>query len=76
MSILERAVADLADALDTLEAKIGDRFNNEDAGGADAEATTRHIRSARGRAERASNELADAIADLQILIGDAGKDKG
>ncbi len=75
MSLLERAVADLADALDTLEAKIGDRFSSDQAGGDDADAASRHIRSARSRAERASSELADAIGDLKSMIGDADRGK-
>ena len=68
MSLLERAVADLADALDTLEAKVGDRVNNHD-----SEAASRQTRTARQSAQTASDELRSAIKDLRALLGEKQK---
>lgn len=70
MSMLERAVVDLADALDTLESKITDKI----AGKADAAeigpGMARHLRTAGERAEYASSELTKAIDELRVLVGD------
>lgn len=66
MSLLERAVADLADALDTLEGKIGDRFQSAD--GSENAAAMRQIKVARERADDASHELSDAITELKSIL--------
>lgn len=68
MSMLERAVADLADALDSLETKISAKL--DDAGDNETAAMRRHIRSARGRADAASKELGAIITEMKVMIGD------
>lgn len=68
MSVLERAVAELADALDTLETQISDKLDGAD--GPDADAIRRHVSSARGRADAASEEVAAIITDIKNLLGE------
>lgn len=70
MSVLETAVADLADALDSLETKIGDRLSYADTGSESAVTTQRHVRSARKNTDAAASELSAIINELKSLIGD------
>ncbi len=70
MSMLERAVVDLADALDTLESKITETMAGKAESAELRPAVARHIRTAGDRAEYASGELTKAIDELKSLIGD------
>ncbi len=70
MSMLERAVVDLADALDTLESKITETLAGKAESAEIGPAMARHLRTAGERAEFASSELTKAIDDLKLLIGD------
>ncbi len=70
MSLLERAVVDLADALDTLESKITDKLASKTESAETGPAIARHLRTAGDRADFASGELTKAIDDLRSLIGD------
>lgn len=69
MSMLERAVADLADALDSLETKIAEKTAANEA---DTPALRRHLRSANDCTQTASRELSAAIDDLKSVL-DKGK---
>lgn len=70
MSMLERAVVDLADALDTLESKITDKMAGAADPGELSPGVARHLRTAGDRAEYASSELTKAIDELRSLVGD------
>ncbi len=70
MSMLERAVADLADALETLETKITSKLANQQDSHDARPAIERHLRTAGDRTDYASNELSKAIDELKSLIGD------
>lgn len=70
MSMLERAVVDLADALDSLETKITETLAGKDESATLAPSTARHLRTAGDRADHASGELAKAIDELKLLIGE------
>ncbi|MEM8770464.1 MAG: hypothetical protein AAGD92_02335 [Pseudomonadota bacterium] len=69
MSILEKAVADLADALDALEDRISDRMDDQPAGAEAALGAARHARIAREKADAASRELSAVMRDLRDMIG-------
>ena len=71
MSMLERAVVDLADALDTLESKITDKMAGKAETAEIGPGMARHLRTAGDRAEYASSELTKAIDELRSLVGDA-----
>lgn len=68
MAILERAVSDLADALDALEGKINDRLSGDETNAHSAVAVARHARTAREKTEEASDALSAAIGDLKSLL--------
>ena len=70
MSMLERAVVDLADALDSLETRITETLAGKDETAALAPLAARHLRTAGDRTEFASGELAKAIDELKLLIGE------
>ena len=70
MSMLERAVVDLADALDSLETKITEALAGRAESTSLAPSNARHLRTAGDRAEFASGELAKAIDELKLLVGD------
>ena len=70
MSMLERAVADLADALNTLETRITHKLASQQESSEAAPAVARHLRTAGDRTEYASSELSKAIDDVKALIGD------
>lgn len=72
MSILEKSVADLANALDNLEAKLDGRLDDYSADGERIDAARRQARAARARAEEAARGLADVVADLKALLDRAG----
>ncbi len=75
MSMLERAVVDLADALDMLETKITETLAGKADSAEIAPAVARHLRTAGDRADYASSELTKAIDDLKALIGDDAEAK-
>lgn len=74
MSILEKSVVNLANALDNLEARLNGRLDDHSAAGESMDAARRQARAARLHAEEASNGLAGAIADLKALIGESSGD--
>jgi hypothetical protein len=70
MSAIEEAVKTLNVAIDALEAKLAERladFTHQDD---TVDAARRQARAARVHAGAASEQLADAIADLKALIDD------
>lgn len=73
MSILEKAVSELADALDALETRIGDRAAQDADGAGDMTAVRRHVRAARARTDDAASDLSDVINELHAISG--AKDK-
>ena len=76
MSMLERAVAELADALDTLETKITHKLASQQESSDAGPAMARHLRTAEDRAEYASSELSKAIDEVKALIGDNDQSTG
>lgn len=68
MSVLEKAIVDLANALDALEGKVVDRLENETAHTEDIAAARRQARSARAQTELAAKGVGAAIADLKALL--------
>lgn len=75
MSMLERAVVDLADALDSLETRITETLASKEETSSIGPSTARHLRTAEDRTEFASGELAKAIDELKLLVGDDAKTK-
>lgn len=77
MTILEKAVLDLANALETLETKLDGRLDDQSARTELSEAVRRQARTARAHATEAGRDLAGAISDLKTLLGDhENKSKG
>lgn len=71
MSILEKSVVDLANALDNLEAKLDGRLDDHSASGERVDAARRQARTARACAEEASRDLSEAIAEVKALLDSA-----
>ena len=72
MSLLEKSVVDLANALDNLETKIEHKLDDHASNGESIAAARRQAHSARTHAAEASRGLADAIADIKALLDRAG----
>ncbi len=70
MSILEKSVSDLADALETLESKIEGQLNDTSAKSDLIDAARRQARAAQGHTASAGSDLSGAISDLKILLDD------
>jgi len=68
MTVLENAVANLANALETLESRLEARFHDRTASSDDLDATRRHTRTARGHAAEAGRGLTKSIDALKILL--------
>jgi len=68
MSILEKSVVDLANALDNLEAKLNGRLDDHTASDERILAARAQARAARQHAATAASGLAGAIDDLKALI--------
>lgn len=77
MTVLEKAVIDLANALDNLETKIEGKFDDQSASGDAVDAARRQARAAREHAENASKGVGAAISDLKALLdANAANGKG
>jgi len=70
MTVLEKAVLNLAEALETLETKLETRLDDQSADGETIDAARNRARAARGHAANVSRELSGAIGDLKSLLGD------
>lgn len=70
MTVLEKAVLDLANALETLETKLEGRLDDQSADGETIEAARGQARAARNHAATVSRELSGAIGDLKSLLDD------
>lgn len=68
MTILEKAVSDLADALDELETKVAACLDDQNQSEERAGEARRHAQSARTYAQEASSGVADAIAKIKNLL--------
>ncbi len=68
MSVIEKAVVDLANALDTLEAKIETRLDEQNVSGDAISAARRQARAAKDQAEIASKGVGAAISDIKALL--------
>ncbi len=68
MSVVEKAVIDLANALDALESKLDSRLDDQMASSEDIDAARRQAKAAKARAEEASKDLGEAIADVKALL--------
>ncbi len=68
MTILEKAVLDLANALETLESKVEGRLDDQSARAELSEAAKRQARTAREHATEAGRDLAGAIDNLKSLL--------
>ena len=70
MTVLEKAVLNLAGALETLETKLESRLNDHSADGESFDAARARARAARDQAQNVSKELSGAIDDLKSLLND------
>ena len=68
MTVVEKAVLDLANALDNLEAKLETRLDEGVASTEQIDAAKRHAHAARAHTETASSGLGAAISDLKALL--------
>ncbi len=68
MSVIEKAVIDLANALDNLEAKIDGKFDDRTASGDEIVAARRQAQAARTHADRAAKGVGAAISDIKTLL--------
>ena len=76
MTVLEKAVGELANALENLETKLEDRLDGQLADREAVEAARRHARAARTHAASAGAGLSAAISDLKTLLAESDtKDK-
>ncbi len=70
MTVLEKAVLDLANALDQLEAQIEGKFDEKATSTEEIDAARRQAREAREHAENAAAGVGAAISDLKNLLSD------
>lgn len=68
MTVLEKAVLNLANALETLEEKLESRLDDQSADGEAIEAARGQARAARGHATAVSRELSGAIDEIKALL--------
>ncbi len=68
MTVVEKAVLDLANALDNLEAKLETRLDEGLANTEQIEAARRHAQAAQAHTKTASSGLGAAISDLKTLL--------
>ncbi len=68
MTVLEKAVGELATALETLESKLENRLDDLSADGEAVAAARRQAHAARKHAAEAGSGLAAAISDLKALL--------
>lgn len=68
MTVLEDAVANLADALEVLEGKLEAKRFHDASGDDDLDAARRQARTARGHTNEASRALAKSIDDLRAIL--------
>ena len=76
MSVLEKAVANLADALDHLERRLDDRFDNDANAADDMAAARRQAHAAKAHTEEASRGVGAAIEDVKSLLAKYENSKG
>ncbi|WP_411816491.1 hypothetical protein [Hyphococcus sp. DH-69] len=77
MTVLEKAVRNLADALEALESKLDGRLDDLAANDETISAAKRQASAAREQTENASREIGAAISDLKaILEADEAKKGG
>ncbi|WP_411819476.1 hypothetical protein ABFZ85_11640 [Hyphococcus formosus] len=77
MTVLEKAVRNLADALEALESKLDGRLDDLTANDETISAAKRQASAAREQTENASREIGAAISDLKgILEADEAKKGG
>ncbi|MHA7872052.1 MAG: hypothetical protein ACX939_06870 [Hyphococcus sp.] len=76
MTVLEKAVLDLAKALETLEQKVETRLDDTSADGEALASAKSRARAARNHATGASRTLAGAIDDLKALLQEDTNGKG
>ena len=67
-SSVETAFERLADALDALEARAGERLEDLDAGAEALDAARRQARLAQNAAREATDDLAAAVAELRDIL--------
>ena len=68
MSMLEKTVAEFADALENLEKVLAERFAEDSIAGDDRLTVQRHVRSARENAAAAAEDLQIVIAELREIV--------
>lgn len=67
MTVLEKAVSNLAKALNTLEAKLEHRLDEHAASGEDMDAVRGQAKTARLHTEEAAEDLSEIIMELKTL---------
>ncbi|MEX6632435.1 hypothetical protein [Hyphococcus lacteus] len=76
MTVLEKAVRNLADALEALESKLDGRLDDLAANDDVISAAKRQASAARYQTENASREVAAAISDIKSLLDTDEAKKG
>ena len=70
MTLLEKSVRNLADAIETLEAKLDERLEDQTASAETIEAARKQALTARSQTDLASRGVAAAINDLKAILAD------
>lgn len=70
MTLLEKSVRNLADALEALESKLEDRLDDLSASSDTIAAAKRQALAARKQTDHASRGIAAAISDLKTILAD------
>lgn len=74
MTVLEKAVQSLAEAIEALESRLDARLEDDTANGEAMTAARRQVLAARKQTDNAAQGVAAAISDLKsILAEDDGK---
>lgn len=75
MTLLEKSVRNLADALETLETKLDERLDDFSASSDTIAAAKRQAQTARSATDNASRGVAAAITDLKAILAKDDEDK-
>lgn len=75
MTVLEKAVQSLAEAIEALESRLDSQLDEAAANDEAIEAARRQAVAARNQTESASKGVAAAIADLKLILAEDDRKK-
>ncbi|GJL92694.1 hypothetical protein [Hyphococcus sp.] len=75
MTVLEKAVRNLAEAIETLESRLDARLDDASASEEAVAAARRQAQAARKQTDNASRGVAAAISDLKAILADDDQKK-